>query len=250
VEYRSELQEVYEDGRAVADYDVSRLYGRLDAGLQLRQYAELRAGPFWGTGRAEVNTGAADLPETEDDLSGVHASLVVDRQDRSAFPQQGYYLDLEGQTVTTDLGGDVDFDKVQMALRGQQSFGDHTLMAGVQAGSSLGSELPVYAQFTLGGPFGFSGLAQNQFRGTYQGILTLSYRYRLVELPRQIGRGIYALVRGDVGNVWMDDVDLGDLRQGALVGLGADTALGPLFFGYGRSDEGFDRFYLTLGTLF
>jgi len=124
------------------------------------------------------------------------------------------------------------------------------LTLGLQGGSALGDILPGYAQFTLGGPFGFSGLAENQFRGSYQGIITLVYRYRLVELPRQMGRGIYVIARADIGNVWEEEVDTGDLRQGGSVGLGADTAAGPLLLAYGRTDEGYDRFYISLGTAF
>ena len=39
-----------------------------------------------------------------------------------------------------------------------------------------------------------------------------------------------------------DDV----LRSAALL-LGLDTPLGPLYFGYGRANHGFDSLYLFLG---
>lgn len=250
VSYRSELQDVYEEGEKIADYDTKRIEARLDLGVQLRSYAELRAGPMWARGKATVDTGAADLPEPDENYSGWTASLIVDRQDRTLFAREGYYFETRGMFAREAMGSEHDFDKVNVALRKQQSFGDQTITVGLQGGTSLGSELPGYAQFTLGGPFGFAGLAENQFRGSYLGIASLGHRYRLLELPSQLGRGIYTVARFDVGNVWQDEVDTGDVRYGGALGVGADTAIGPLYLAYGRADGGFGRIYFSLGTAF
>jgi NTE family protein len=250
VDYTSELQNLYEGDQRVAEYDVQTLEGRLDLGLQLRRYAEVRVGPFWGRGKARVETGTSDLPEPDEDLAGWRAGLTVDRQDRTLFAREGYYLKAEGQFASEDVGGDRSFDKVSVNYRHQASWGDHTFALGLQGGSSLGDDLPGYAQFTLGGPFGFAGLAEDQFRGSYLGVASLAYRYRLLELPPKLGRGVYALTRLDEGNVWPDDFDTGDLRTGLAVGLGADTALGPVFLFIGRADGGYSRIYFSLGTAF
>ena len=250
IEYRSEIERVYNHDDHIADYDVRRLEGRLDFGIQLRRHAEFRVGPLWGTGEAEVETGAADLPEFDEDYAGWSVGCIVDRQDRTLFAREGYYLQVQGLFADRDMGGDVDFDKITGVLRHQQSFGNHTLAVGLQGGTSLGSELPGYAQFKLGGPFGFAGLAEGQFRGSYLGVASLGYRYRLLALPSQLGRGVYFLTRFDTGNVWQDEVDTGDLRYGGALGLGADTALGPLYLAYGAADGGYGRFYLSLGTAF
>ena len=250
IEYDSEQQNVYQNGNKIADYDTTKSEARLDLGLQLRSYAELRAGPMWGKGKATVDTGLADLPEFDESYSGWTSSLIVDRQDRTLFAREGYYFETRGMFARETMGGDIEFDKVSGLLRAQQSRGDHTLIVTLQGGTSLGSDLPGYAQFTLGGPFVFSGLAENQFRGSYLGIGSLGYRYRLLKLSSQIGRGIYAMTRFDTGNVWQGEVDSGDLRYGGTLGIGADTVIGPLYFGFGRADEGYSRWYLSLGTAF
>ncbi len=250
VEYRSELQDLYQDGEAVAEYDTESLEARFDLGLQLRSFAELRAGPMWGQGKAKVDLGSSDLPEVDEVYSGWTTGLIVDRQDRTLFAREGYYFAAHGFLAREAMGSDRDFDKATTEVRKQQSFGDHTFTLAFQGGTSLGSDLPGYAQFTLGGPFGFAGLAENQFRGSYLGVGSLGHRYRLRELPSQLGRGIYTLVRLDVGNVWEDDADTGDLRVGGAVGIGADTSIGPLYLAYGLADGGFDRWYLSIGTAF
>ncbi len=62
--------------------------------------------------------------------------------------------------------------------REQRSVGDHTASLGLRYGSSFGTDLPVYKQFALGGPFGFAGLAESQFRGSYQGIGSIGTAFR------------------------------------------------------------------------
>ena len=246
----SEIQSIYEEDKRIAEYDVRKVEGRLDFGIQLRRYAELRVGPVWGTGKGTVDTGATDLPEIDVTYSGWRTGLILDQQDRTLFAREGYYLNVDGYFSRTDLGGDEDFDKLSGLFRNYNSMGDHTLSIWLQGGTSLGADLPEYAQFMLGGPFSFAGLAEGQFRGSYLGVASLGYAYRMLQLPSQVGKGIYAMTRLDVGNVWEESFDETDLRYGWSVGLGADLALGPLYFGYGAADEGFDRFYISLGTLF
>ena len=250
--YHSELQDVYDGDRRIAVYDVTQFSGSFDLGLQLRDYAELRAGPFMGRARASVDTGAADLPEADDDLAGWDASLTVDRQDRTIFARQGYIFTVAGQFARESLGGDRDYDKVRAGYRGCKSVGAHTFTLGMQYGTSLDSDLPAYAQFRLGGPFGFAGLADGQFRGSELGVASLGYRYRLVTLPSSLGRGVYAVTRLDNGNVWQEGehIDPSDARVGGALGLGADTAMGVMYLGYGRADGSYDCWYFSLGTAF
>ena len=250
VEYRSELQDVYDDKDRIAEYDVDSLEGRLDLGIQLRSYAEFRVGPVWGQAKANVETGSSDLPTVDEDYAGIESSLIVDRQDRTLFAREGCYFEARALMAREALGGDRDFDRLSVSARKQLSFGDHTFTLGIQGGTGFGDELPPYKQFTLGGPFGFAGLAENQFRGDYLGVGSIAYRYRLLQLPSQIGRGVYAITRLDVGNVWKDEVNADDLRYGAAAGLGADTAIGPLYLAYGRADGGYGNIYFSLGTAF
>jgi NTE family protein len=250
VEYLSRVEDVYDGKSRVAEYEIDTFRGQLDLGVQLRDYAELRVGPFWGTGRASVETGSSDLEESDEDFAGWATSLIVDRQDRTLFAREGYYLGIDGEFAMESMGGESEYEKISGQARGQFSRGDHTYGLGLQGGTSLGSELPSYAELTLGGAFSFAGLAEDQFRGSYLGVGSLSYRYRLMQLPSQLGRAVYAMARFDAGNVWEDSFDTDDLRYGALGGIGADSVLGPLYLGYGRTDDGYDSIYFSLGTVF
>ena len=248
--YDSELQSVYEESERIAEYDVTKSEVRLDFGIQFRRYAEWRFGPVWGKGKGTVDTGATDLPELDVDYSGWRTGLILDQMDRTVFAREGYYLNLDGFFSREGWGGETDFNKVSGVLRHYMSMGDHTFSTWLQGGSGLGDELPGYAQFMLGGPFSFAGLAEGQFRGSVLGVVSLGYAYRILQLPAQFGKGIYAMARWDAGNVWEESFDESDLRYGLAAGVGADTVLGPLYVGYGAADEGYNRFYISMGTVF
>ena len=252
VEYHSEFQDVYQDDNRIAEYEVTYAVARFDVGVQWKEYAEFRVGPYWGSGEASVDTGAADLPELDEDLAGWKSILTVDRQDRTVFARQGYRLRVEGDFSSAGLGADRDYEKYLAEYRGQHSIDNHTLTGGLRYGASPSDDLPGYAQFTLGGPFGFAGLAEDQFRGSEMAIASLGYRYRLVALPSTVGRGVYAVSRVDVGNVWADadERDLSDTRTGVALGVGADTAIGPMLLAFGAAEGGYSRWYFTLGTAF
>jgi len=130
------------------------------------------------------------------------------------------------------------------------SIKNHTFDARLQYGSHLGSELPAYALFPLGGLESFAGLARYQFRGSSLGVGSVGYRYRLLELPAQLGRGIYTITRYDIGNVWDGSADISDIRQGVALGIGADSLIGPCYLVYGMANGGYKTFYFSIGTEF
>ncbi len=252
IEYDDRIESIYEGEDKTAEYDITVLRARLDLGIQLRHYAELRVGPVWGTGKATVSTGASDLPELDEDVGGISVRLTADRLDRSAFPRDGYRAHIEYMGASEDLGGDRTYDRLYAYYKHFASVGDHTFQWGLTGGSSLDSDLPEYDRFKLGGPFLFSGLTEGQKRGAYLGVGSLGYRHRLTRLPPSLGQATYVLFRADLGNVWQEsgDVDVDDTLLGGSVGWGADTILGPILFGYGRAEEGFDTWYFSLGTSF
>ena len=252
VAIRSELQNIYQDDHRIAEYEVNTSIGRLDLGLQWRQHAELRFGPFWGAAAAEIDTGSAPLPREDDGLSGFEFSLAADRLDHGQFARQGSCLRIDGQFARRGLGGEASYSRLAALWQGAHSFGAHTLTASARVGSGLGESLPGYAQFTAGGVHGFAGLAEDELRGDELAIGSLGYRYRLLTLPSSMGRAVYAFARVDYGSLWEADkaVEWSDARAGGLLALGADTGFGVMLLGIGAAEEASERVYFTLGSSF
>lgn len=248
-DYRSEIQDLYDDKNHIAEYDVTTSEVKIDFGIQLRHYAEFRIGPTYGRGRADVEVGQPVLPSEDEKYLGPAFSLIVDREDRTYFAREGHRFLIEGMFPNEDLGGSISYDKLYTEMRKNISFDDHTVYFDLKYGTSFGTRLPGYTQFTLGGPDNFSGLARYQFRGSTLGVGSLGYRYRLMELPSSLGKGVYTVTRADIGNVWFEQMN-SDLRYGASIGLGVDLNIGPLALIYGYADGGYQSVYFSLGAEF
>ena len=66
----------------------------------------------------------------------------------------------------TSLGSGAELPERSRALaRGDQELGTAHVQLGVAGGTDLGSDMPAYESFTLGGPLRLSGLPLNQFAG-------------------------------------------------------------------------------------
>lgn len=110
-----------------------------------------------------------------------------------------------------------------------------------------------HLQASLGGFKNLSGMHRDSLVGNNLLYLGLTYLHRLdrqsmlpVELPVYLGISLEA------GNAWNDQSqnDIDELIYSGLLVLGVDTPVGPVYFGYGRSEAKDNAFYLRLGHLF
>jgi NTE family protein len=239
-------REVFSGSSNEEQLDVSVIESSIDAGIRLRNYGEIRVGGFLG--RQKVTADPGDLA-VKAAMRGYSASLSIDQLDSVGFPRSGGYVHLEGRTVHLDSDPVADYGWATFGACGAVSLGRHALVAIAGAGSSLGSTLPIYEQFEMGGPFSLSGYERGQLTGRYFGLGELVYHFRLLRLARPLGTGIYAGVSAEVGNVWSDEADVawGDLRYAGSLFLGADTMLGALYIGLGVGEDGHSSGYASLG---
>jgi NTE family protein len=103
--------------------------------------------------------------------------------------------------------------------------------------------------YGLGGLFNLSGTPPGALSGSQVAVVSGLAYYRLGELPRGLGRGIYAGISLEAGNAWRshEAVRYDDLRKAASAYMGFDTIIGPLYAGWGRTFGGESAFYLFLG---
>jgi NTE family protein len=252
VEVSSESQNIYEDERKTAEYEEDLLLGRFDVGSQYKEYGECRVGVLVGSMDAAPEVGATNLPTVDPQLGAVTAQLTVDRLDARVFARHGSYVRVHGFFSSDDLGADDTYNKVEGRIHGLSSWGDHTGGITFFGGHSLGSDVPFYDQFRVGGMMMFPGIPIDGLRGSYYGIVDLNYSYRIGRLSPSTGKGIYALAGVTAGNVWQttDEVDLDDLIVSGMLGLALDTVLGPIAMGAGLAEDRELELYLSVGTLF
>jgi NTE family protein len=236
--------------RVYAEYRARSYGGAFDVGTQFGSYGELRLGVVRGWIGTKVLSGPPVLPEDTVSVGKWHASLTLDRLDQYTFPQRGFYLSIVGEQGREYLGNEVDAKSLSAIYRHAITVRRNLVSVVLRGGTALGSELPAYDQFTLGGLESFGGLGPGQLRGPYMAAARLSYLYRVADFSPTNGKGIYAGLMVDAGNAWRTshDVSAHDLRCGGTAVLALDTVIGPIFVGFGIADGGLMQAYLSLGT--
>ena len=201
-----------------------------------------------GRGEREIRIGDPSIPDQDFDIGDLSFALEVDELDDLYFPSHGHIARALYRTSQTSLGADRDYDQVVFRAGIARSRGKNTFEGGVDYRTTVSGDAPPERRFRGGGLFNFSGFEFNQLSGQHYGRLIGTYRRELLH----IGLGeVWAGTSVEYGNVWenRDDIDIGDGFFAGSLFLGAQTVLGPLFFGYGYAEGGASSLYIYLGPV-
>jgi NTE family protein len=241
---------IFNDDQRLAIFNVNYARVGFDLGSQFTRYGELRLGVVRGQVRGTVDTGPSFLePDpNKTDQGAVRARLFFDQLDNVNFPRSGYGGTLSVFGSTSALGATQNYTKWALDGTGAVSVGDHTFNLGVRVGGRIGADpIPAYDQFNWGGFLQQSGYRTGALLGQSIAFARLVYFNRLAQFT--LVPGIYAglsLEAGRVGQPLIPGNQTGTLLSAAAF-LGLDSPVGPVYFGYGRTDAGFGSFYFYLG---
>jgi NTE family protein len=233
----------------VATYRARTGQVSLDLGMNLGTWGLIRLGPAWTRVDARVDTGAPVLPPVKETTAGPRLTLFVDQTDHAFFPRTGYRIGASAYAATEAIGSERDYQRIEGSVQGATSWGAHTVSYTAVGGSDLGSDMPGYESFTLGGPLRLSGYRINQFSGNEFAFGRLMYYRRAVRIPDLLGSGVYIGGSAEVGRIKNKITGLpdpGTLWSGSLF-FGADTFAGPIYLGLGGAGDGHWTLYLLLG---
>ncbi len=221
----------------------------LDLGAQLRNWAELRLGAVFGRAHFETDT-SSTFTSYGRDVGAVRFRGLIDQLDNVFFPTRGNQSRLEAFFSREGLGADVEYEKVSFSTLQAWTLGRDTVLAGLELGTDMGSELPVDDQFTLGGFLRLSGFERARLRGDLLALVTVADYWRLGKLG-PFGK-LYAGAAVQAGNTWFDadDAEWNDLLMSGLVFFGVDTRAVPVYLGYGLAEGGEGAAYFFIGSPF
>jgi NTE family protein len=247
-----EDQEIFnDDGDQIAIYEVKRTIVGGDFGFVLGRYGELRLGVLGGLNKADVGVGSTDLPDLDADVGAVRIRLGLDRLDSPNIPTKGFYQLAQLYLSQDWLGADDEYEKLTVLTGWFIPHGKQVWSVSFFGGSALGSDMPIYDEFTLGGLFSLSGLQRDQLRGRYAGRIRLAMLHRIGQLPPIVGRGIYVGGTVETGQAWDRGSEIfEDLVYSGSALLGVDTFMGPFYISYGIASTGQGELYVTLGRNF
>lgn len=238
---------LYDDGKALSEYNVTTAAIDLAVGMNLGYWGQLRGGYLGKFGEVDILTGEYELEDYDFDSGALYLRFAVDKLDSITFPRMGYLVELEGLLSREFLGSDDDFEQLGLFSIGAKSWGKNTLLGTLSYNSTPGDDAPLQNMFQLGGFLNLSGLQQNQLAGQHAAYASLGYQrqfYKSRLFQAYFGASL------ESGNTWMDssDISLSDTITSGSLYLGLDSALGPLYFGYGYADSGDSSFYLFMGN--
>jgi NTE family protein len=234
----------------LADYRVRRSGAGLDLGYDVGTFAELRAGLEWGSVKSSLRTGLTQFPNVDANTGGFAASLRVDQLDQVTIPHAGYFADITFHGEREDLGSDSTYSRLETGALGALTFGRLTTVFRGKWGDPLGTDVPFYDQFSLGGLFNLSGYQNGQLRGKSYGLIEGIFFYRLSHSGAIFGPTYFG-ASAEGGNTWNDEPrTFGSLKAAGSVFFAAETVLGPFYFGYGFAGSKHNSFYVLLSRNF
>jgi len=249
IEIKRQPIEIFDGNRRIAQYQVYTAQGGLDLGLQLDRYAEVRLGAVRGTLNGRTRIGAANLPDFDAQQGAYTFNIAYDQTDSARFLSTGNLGSVNFYSARKRLGSDLEYTKLDGNWTSAFKIDANTLIATLRAGRTLDGDLPIYDPFSLGGFLKLSGYSEGQFIGQSLDLAQLLYFRRIGKLPTAFGDGLYAGLSFEMGRLGPGTnlPGTGGIKRSVGFYLGADSALGPMYFGVGRSADGNWAVYLFLG---
>ncbi len=246
VAYRRRNLSIHEGERVIGSFRVGSTIGGLDLGREISDWGELRFGVELERLRAEPRLGA-DFERIKAQDGRAFARLAVDRLDDVSFPGRGYAGSLQLDRSFPELGADSAASTASFEALSAFSFGDNTIVGGVEVGTSL-EEGRVFPPYTLGGLFSLSGYQPGEFTGDHLALARLQ-AYRRTQT---LGQKLYLGFSLEAGKIWSERSDLGTgpVRITGSLFAGARSYIGPIYLAFGLGERRRHNYYFFLGRTF
>ena len=249
-----EDQALYEQGLIKSIYSTeTREYG-FDAGYSLDTRGELRVGFRQSHIDNSLILGQDSLNASVDD-SRYFARIGFDTLDALGFPTEGVRVLGEYSLYDAKLGASRQYDGVTLDVLYPFYHRDRTtLVAQGYFGYLFETAVTdVTPRYSLGGFTRLSGYSPDEISGRHAGLISVIGYQRLNEQAVfPIDQPVFIGFSLEAGNVFQerDQVRWGNTLGGGSVFVGADTAVGPGYLSFGRTEGGRQSVTLSVGRPF
>lgn len=252
VGFRRELADLWSDGQPVVEYEIESATARLAAGRVLGRWGEFRATAYTADYRATPRIGDPAFPSDNERQGGYHIDFRVDTVDRVVFPREGTEAYVTYLHSSDALGAENRAELAAAKIGHTFSFGRNSFTPYLEYGENFEPTSNYLNLFKLGGLGRLSGLGNNELLGEKVALARiLAYRRLTGFQVAGLRVDIYAGATIEAGNAYSlgDSITASSLLTSWTAFVGADTPLGPIFLGYGRTEDR-GRYYLTVGDHF
>ena len=251
--YLAENLPLFQDTDQVADYRVRRAEARMGLGVNLSQNLAVGGGLIGGHDWVTRHIGAPDvIPEGDAPYGAATVRLEYDTLDNAIFPAHGMRLDFDPAWYRRSLGSKASSDSYKLVWDGVVSSGENHFLFGTRLTSSTNSAV-IEVNDTLGGFLNLSGYPERGLLAPNIAFGRLVYYRRLSDPEGLFSVPIFIGGSAEAGHLWgyeqTVNVNIDEMIYAGSVFAGIKTPFGPLFLGYGQTNNGHSSVYLTFGTL-
>ena len=244
---------IFRERKQIAEARVLNADAKFRVGSNVSDDLTVLAAVSRGIGRVREVTGTNLIPTENFDTATLGTSLFFDSLDNLNFPRSGALAAGRYLWSSEALGADQEYHAVNLSANGATTWGRHTFVVGQTANLTVDGDLDIGSLYELGGPFRMSGLLDGTLSGDNALFSRVIYFNEVERFgPSFLDMPLYVGATLEYGNVFqdIDDVSFDDMLLGGNLFVGADTYLGPLYFGYGYTESGSHTVFLVLGSLF
>jgi NTE family protein len=253
VSYQAENLPLFDDTVQVAEYRLRRAETKAEIGTYLSNNLSIRGGLEYGHDWVARNIGAEDaIAEANTSFGAGTVGIQYDTLDDSIFPAHGARLDFDAELYRKTLGSDSNANVYRLVWDGVLSSGPNHFLFGTRLTSSTNSSV-IEVNDTLGGFLNVSGYPE-------RGLLAPNVAFGRIVYYRQLGdtKGLFTVPifiggSAEAAHLWGEQIavaaNIDSMIYAGSVFAGIKTPFGPLFFGYGQTNNGHSSVYLTFGTL-
>ncbi len=241
---------IWTDGKAVAEYSVQDEEFAVSLGRVFEHWGEIRVTPYYAYSRGDATIGLAAFPSFTGHDGGVRAQFRVDTYDNTTIPEKGTSVTLRYVRTSESMGAEQRQRQVYGMLSQAMSSGRNIVLLGVEGLRDYDPLASFRSAYFLGGAGRLSGLGDRELIGDRGGIARILYYYRLMGLTLgPIKTKVYAGLSLEAGGVVYGDTPLDHdaLRRGGSLFAAATTPIGPAYLGWGYTNGGRSRIYLSIG---
>jgi len=251
--YSAENFPLFQGTEQVADYRVYRGEALAGVGTYLSNNLAVGTGLVYGHDWIRRHIGAADSISEGDSLYGAYtARIEYDTLDNAIFPAHGMRLDFDSHWYRQALGSDANADSYKVVWDGVVSRGENHFLFGTRLAASSNSAV-IEVNDPLGGFLNLSGYPERGLVAPNLAFGRAVYYRQLSDPDKLFSVPIYFGASLEAGHLWglqqAIDTNFDEVIYAGSVFAGIKTPFGPLFLGYGQTNNGHNSIYLTFGTL-
>jgi outer membrane protein insertion porin family len=262
--------DLYDTDKSYTDFDLNKQGFDVKFGIPIRDrytrgYVTYKLEDVYISNVADDASTYIQEQEGLSTESSIKFSLKRDTRNDAFFPTDGYVVNLSTEFAGGPLGGTSYFLKheaeaarfVELPLG--TSFSIHGSIGHVH--SYAGRDIPIYERYFLGGINSLRGFETrsvgpiDEASGDVIGGTTMVMLNNEFLFPIFSEQSMRGVIFFDIGNSYDGPIDLGDLREGAGIGLRWFSPIGPLRLELGfnldrREGESAQQWEFAIGTSF